>query len=80
MICRLQSTLVVLSALLLAFGCARPEPTSTKMTYPGGPADHRERRSGPAMLFYEAAEQDADLADNVIVIPPPGKKPSAASP
>ncbi len=60
---------IALSVLLLLGGCAAPDKENGVMKYPRKPADNPERKSGPAMLFYEAAEEDADPND-VIVIPP----------
>ena len=72
------TTLLLLAPLLglslLTGGCAEPAPEQTTMKYPKMPADDSERKSGPAMLFYEAAEEAADPSTNVIVTPPPEKK------
>jgi len=64
---RLKSALLIATGLLLLSGCARQE---TDMKYPRKPADNPERKSGLPMLIYEAAEEDADINTNVIVIPP----------
>ena len=58
-------------------GCARQQQ-GTPMKYPRKQVENPERKSGPAMFFYEAAEEDADV-NNVIVTPPAGKKPRPAS-
>jgi len=50
-------------------GCADHTTDSAGEKYPRKTVVSDERKSGPAMLFYEAAEKDADPA-NVIVIPP----------
>lgn len=71
----LRYTLPVLTALLLLCSCAAQNPDQTTMKYPRKPADNPERKSGPAMLFYEAAEEDADPND-VIVTPPEQKTQS----
>ncbi len=66
----------LLGTFLLLVSCASaPSPDSPQEAtkYPRKPADDPERKSGPAMLFYEAAEEDADPA-RVIVIPPDNKK------
>ena len=72
------TTLLLLALLLVSLltgGCAEPAPEqSVGMKYPKKPADDPERKSGPAMLFYEAAEEAANPSTNVIVTPPPEKK------
>lgn len=66
-------TLLVLPAfLLLATGCTRPAPQQI-IVYPKVQADTSERKAGKAMLFYERAEEDADV-HNVVVTPPEEKK------
>lgn len=64
---------MTLAVSLLLFGCADKEPTAADK-YPKIDKGGGERKSGPAMLFYEQAEKDADLTDSVIVIPPKEKK------
>lgn len=61
--------------ILLLASCAAPNPEQpqTSVKYPKKPADNPERKSGPAMLFYEAAEADADPG-NIVVTPPDQKK------
>ncbi len=61
--------LLLLSVTLLLGSCGSIIQTDSIEKYPRKPADEPERKSGPAMLFYEAAEQDADPA-NIIVTPP----------
>ena len=63
---------LMLGFLLLVSSCASP-PSTTADKYPSKPADNPERKSGPAMFFLEAAEEDAD-PNKVIVIPPQDKK------
>ena len=58
---------------LLVSSCASPPPVDTADQYPRKPADNPERKSGPAMFFLEAAEEDAD-PNKVIVIPPSDEK------
>ena len=66
----IRKCVAVVALLLLTVGCAAQQPKSpTSTQYPRKPADNPERKSGPAMLFLEAAEKDAD-PENVIVIPP----------
>jgi hypothetical protein len=59
--------------LLVLSSCATPPPAETTGKYPSKPADNPERKSGPAMFFLEAAEEDAD-PNKVIVIPPSEEK------
>jgi len=66
-------TLLLFGLMLLFCSCASAPPPGTAEKYPRKPADNPERKSGPAMLFYEAAEEDAD-PDKIIVIPPDNKK------
>ena len=60
--------LVILTAFVLG-GCAPAGPQQQPMKYPHKPSDDSSRISGPVMLLYEAAENEAD-PNNVIVIPP----------
>lgn len=70
-------TILLLVIIYLLCSCASTPPPSTADTtppstadkFPRKPDDDSERKSGPAMLFLEAAEADAD-PNNVIVIPP----------
>lgn len=73
------SIIIVATALILclAGGCSVHQEKTEK--YPRKPADDPERKSGPAMFFYEAAEEDADL-NNVIVTPPSPSKPAKTTP
>lgn len=64
--------LLVLPSLLLVAGCSRPVQQQI-IVYPKVQADTSERKAGEAMLFYERAEEDADV-HNVVVIPPEEKK------
>jgi len=66
-------TLLLLGAMLLFCSCASAPSPATAEKYPRKPADNPERKSGPAMLFYEAAEEDAD-PNQVIVTPPEDEK------
>lgn len=72
--------LVIVAAALflcLAGGCSIHQEKAEK--YPRKPADDPERKSGPAMFFYEAAEEDADL-NHIIVTPPPSSEPVKTPP
>lgn len=62
--------LVILFVFMLS--CTSSTSPKQTMKYPRKPADDSERRSGPAMLLYEAAEKEAD-PNNVIVVPPEKK-------
>ena len=66
---KLVRVTLLLVCLLLISSCATPPPANTTDKYPSKPADNPERKSGPAMFFLEAAEEDAD-PNKVIVIPP----------
>lgn len=65
--------LLTVVTLMLLGGCARQHSGEENLKYPRKPADNPERKAGPAMMLYEAAEDDAD-PNNVIVIPPSEKK------
>ncbi len=67
-----SSLLLVLTSLVLS-SCTASAPQEKAIKYPRKPADNPERKSGLPMLFYEAAEKDAD-PNKVIVIPPDEKK------
>lgn len=60
-------------------GCAGNTTQQKVEKYPHKPAVSDERKSGPAMFFYEAAENDAD-PNEVIVIPPDDKKQKEDTP
>lgn len=66
-----QRTCIVVMSLIIIWlpGCAGNTAQPEVEKYPRKPDVSDERKSGPAMLFYEAAEIDADPND-VIVIPP----------
>ena len=59
-------------AIFTMVGCAQQHQI-VETKYPRAPQASPERRSGPAMFFYEEAEKSADV-NNVIVIPPSEKK------
>jgi hypothetical protein len=58
-----------LGSILLFSSCANSPHVESAEKYPRKPADNPERKSGPAMFFLEAAEEDAD-PNKVIVTPP----------
>lgn len=71
-----KTTLLLIPIFALPFftgGCAAPVHKESVEKYPRKPADNPERKSGLPMLFYEAAEEDAD-PNNIIVTPPAEKK------
>ena len=69
----LKVSILLLAVMLLFTSCAAMTTAPEEyVKYPRKPADKPERKSGQAMLFYEAAEEDADPG-NVIVIPPDEK-------
>ncbi|WP_163340451.1 hypothetical protein [Desulfopila sp. IMCC35008] len=77
---KIKDCLIIVAAALLfslAGGCSVHQEKTEK--YPRKPADDPERKSGPAMFFYEAAEKDADL-NNIIVTPPPSSKEVKTTP
>jgi hypothetical protein len=73
--------ILLIGLALSSSSCASTPHRHTAEKYPHKPADNPERKSGQAMLFYEAAEEDAD-PNKVIVTPPAeenteyGKKPA----
>jgi hypothetical protein len=73
------TTIIVSAALFLCLvgGCSVHLENVEK--YPRKPADDPERKSGPAMFFYEAAEKDAD-PNTIIITPPPSSKPVKTTP
>lgn len=73
----MRFTLLSLVFTLILASCAAPPQQKTEK-YPRMPADNPERKSGPAMLFYEAAEEDADL--NKVIVIPPGETKTKAEP
>ena len=75
MIHLLRKILLLVMIPLFLWSCASPQQQDS-VKYPQKPDDNPERKSGPAMLFYEAAETDADPS-NVIVIPPDEDKKQA---
>ena len=56
------------SICFLLCSCATSPPAKKPPSYPKK-SDSTERKAGPAMIFYEQAEEDLDPY-NVIVIPP----------
>ncbi len=67
------NTALLLSVVLLLLGaCSAPVQQEKALKYPRKPPDNPERKSGLPMLFYEAAEEDADL--NQVIVTPPEKK------
>ena len=60
------------SFCFLLCSCAS-SPPAKKSTYYPKKSDSTERKAGPAMIFYEQAEEDLDPY-NVIVIPPDKKQ------
>lgn len=54
---------------VLISSCAATEQKQS-VKYPRKPDSSTGRKSGPPMDFYEQAEKDSDLTNDVIVIPP----------
>lgn len=69
----LQVTSLLIVLLFLLGGCVVSGQQEKQLRYPRKPMHDPERKSGPAMLLYEAAEADADPG-NVIVIPPDDRR------
>ena len=68
------NTALLLSVVLLLLGsCSAPVQQEKALKYPRKPLDNPERKSGLPMLFYEAAEENADPS-NIIVTPPEKKE------
>lgn len=61
----------VLALSIFLCGCTVAEKKSAN--YPRKPNDTSSRKAGAAMLLYEQAENDMDVNENVIVIPPEEK-------
>ena len=72
----LRLFLFAIAVVLLAGGCTPHNSDYQSTKYPRTPAVNQDRKTGPAMLLYEAAEKDAD-PNNIIVIPPSDKKKKA---
>ena len=62
--------IILLIGLALSLSsCASTPHRDTAEKYPRKPADNPERKSGPAMPFYEAAEEDADPHKVIVTSP-----------
>jgi hypothetical protein len=64
---------------LLLSSCAATEQKQS-VKYPRKPDSFSGRKSGPPMDFYEQAEKDSDLTNDVIVTPPAEVKQKDAEP
>jgi len=65
----IKSTMIFTAVLLLLNGCTANRQVQA-VKYPSKPAAaSSDRKSGPAMIFLEAAEEAAD-PNNVEVLPP----------
>lgn len=67
--------LIMLSICIFFSGCAGSGGEDVK--YPRKPVDTEGRKAGPAMLLYEQAEEDSDVNNSVVVIPPQAKEAEA---
>ncbi len=68
----MKQLILFFSICFLICSCASSPPAKKSTSYPKK-SDSTERKSGPAMIFYEQAEEDLDPY-NVIVIPPDKKE------
>lgn len=68
----MKQLILFFSICFLISSCASSPPAKKSTSYPKK-SDYTERKAGPAMLFYEQAEEDLDPY-NVIVIPPDKKE------
>lgn len=75
----IKKALCSFAACLLITSCAATEQQKS-VKYPRKPNTSSGRKSGPPMFFYEQAEKDLDLTNDVIVIPPAEVKKKDAEP
>jgi len=65
----MKKAICFFAVCLLISSCAATEQKQS-VKYPRKPDTSSGRQSGPPMDFYEQAEKDSDLTNDVIVIPP----------
>lgn len=65
----MKKAICFFAVCLLISSCAVTEQKQSAK-YPRKPDTSSGRKSGPPMDFYEQAEKDSDLTNDVIVIPP----------
>ena len=65
----MRKAICLFAVCLLISSCAATEQKQS-VKYPRKPDTSSGRKSGPPMDFYEQAEKDSDLTNDVIVIPP----------
>jgi hypothetical protein len=75
----MKKAICFFAVCLLISSCAATEQKQS-VKYPRKPNSSSGRKSGPPMFFYEEAEKDLDLTNDVIVIPPAEVKKKNAEP
>ena len=75
----MKKAICFFAVCLLISSCAATEQKQS-VKYPRKPDTSSGRKSGPPMDFYEQAEKDLDLTNDVIVIPPAEVKKKNAEP
>jgi hypothetical protein len=65
----MKQAIYIIAVCLLLSSCGAPARKQT-VKYPRKPDTSSGRQSGPPMIFYEQAEKDSELDNDVIVIPP----------
>lgn len=75
----MKKAICFFAVCLLISSCAATEQKQS-IKYPRKPDTSSGRKSGLPMDFYEQAEKDLDLTNDVIVIPPAEVKKKNAEP
>ncbi|MCP4343454.1 MAG: hypothetical protein GY799_32400 [Desulfobulbaceae bacterium] len=75
----MKQTICLFALCLLISSCATTEQKQS-VKYPRKPDSSSGRQSGLPMDFYEQAEKDSDLTNDVIVIPPAEVKKTNTEP
>ena len=65
----MKKAICFIALCVLISSCAANEQKQS-VNYPRKPDNSSGRKSGPPMDFYEQAEKDRELTNDVIVIPP----------
>lgn len=73
----MKKAICLFAVCLLISSCAATEQKQS-VNYPRKPDSSSGRQSGLPMDFYEQAEKDSDLTNDVIVIPPAEVKKKSA--
>ena len=74
-----KQAICFVAVCLLLSSCATTEQKQS-VNYPRKPDSSSGRQSGLPMDFYEQAEKDSDLTNDVIVIPPAEVEKNNAEP